>query len=265
VDLERIIKIKNSSEKQQISDWISNKEIELEDISIKSVINAVSAAKSLLNSSLQQCLNLTEEQYQSNFYVQSLESKKNKVDGLIDLYNDAQLYNKYVFTDEVITFDYPTYISTVTLEIDSFNFSLPINFTLKLWDHSGNVTESKIIPFNYSGLYSEYVDLDTTSTLRFPPSVYSSLYFYNVIYSADGFSVGNVMTFTNGAEYEISNDGTLYFKRESIGNTDLLVKYQPSYNGFEIDVNKKIIKAELVAENDFTNIAPGYTKRLVVL
>lgn len=261
-ETEKILSIKSNEEKEKIKEWLTTKKIAISNLTKDELINAVSCGKSILNENLEFCSKLTKFSINS-FQASSIKAKNKKIDEIINKYNNSNSYNKIIFNDEnCIFFDYPTYLETVKLDIEGINFNIPIEIKITIFLLNGQTIEKFIIPFNYNGLYQEFFKAEDTKSL-FKVGNRENIYFYECIYNQNGISFGTEKKYSKENEYDFDDEGKLVFNRKIIGDLGLILKYQPSENAYEIDINDKVVKIKLEFVDDFLGINKGMKKRLV--
>ena len=89
-----------------------------------------------------------------------------------------------------------------------------------------------------------------------------NIYFYSCIFNDKNFKLGNELNLKYNTDYSFENN-KLYFS-ENIKHEEIIVKYLPSFNSYEIHVNKKVRTIELVALNDKNGIDLKIKKSLVI-
>lgn len=256
---------KSPEEKAHILSYLNDKKLFIDDLTIESLINVVSAAKSNLNEELKEIANYKPDFTINQVYSSIINAHNKKINKLVDLYNNSNSYNKINFKDNVITFSNITTINSVKLEVDNFSYDIPIQFELIFYTYDNEIIKKNIIPFNFSGIYSEYIDL---STSEMPTSVFSvsnknNLYFYSCSYSQNKFQLGNEISLEYNKDYSFDKNGKIVFDKEECEHNEILIMYQPNENAFELDIFKKIYKIELIPINDKIEINHMLKKRLV--
>lgn len=260
--LEEFLKFKSEKEKKDILQWLTIKNIKCEEITIENLVNIISCCKNNLNEEIKYCEQLTGLKSKDSLYNTIVKAKNNKLDYLIDLYNDSNTYNKITFKNNSITFSKTTFLKKIKLEIDSFDYSVPINYSISFFTYDGEEVVYNIIPYNYNGLFTEYIGEGVSQSL-FKVANKNTIYFYNCTYNENGFVLGKELSLEKKVAYDFQN-GYIVFDRDKIDDKELFIKYQPNQNSFEFDINKKIIKIDIKAINDKMDIDKNYTKRLVI-
>ena len=254
---------KTDKEKSDIKKWITEKEISCDYINIENIINIISCCKTNLNEEISYCLNLQNTKKNNNLFTSIINSKNKKIDNLIDLYNNSNSYNKIYFNDNKIEFSKTNFIKSVKIEFDNFDYFYPISYKMIVHTYDKTIYEYDILPFNYSGLYSEFFDEEKNES-TFKVSNKNTIYIYNCIYNNDYFQLGTELSLKYNYHYTFKDD-YLILDRELITDKQLVIKYQPGENSFEFDLNKKIVKIELKAIDDKLNIEKKIKKKLVIL
>ena len=253
----------SESEKDKVLNSINTGEVTCEKMNIEALINMVSCVKSSLNTEISYCNMLNKIQYNSNLFSSIINAKNRKIDHLVDLYNNANTFNKVHFRNNEISFDKPTYLKNIKVEMDNFSFEYPILYKMFLYAGESQIMELDIIPYNYNGLYKEYFDKDKKQT-TFKVCNKNTLYVYDCIYSDQGLVLGKELNLKYNKEFGFSTDGHLVLDRQLIESNELLVMYQPNENSFEFDINKKVEKIIIKPINDKKGIDHLIEKRLVM-
>lgn len=261
---EEFLIFKSENEKNKIIDFLTNKKISIDDLTVESIVNSVSAAKNNLNEELKNLLQYKFESYNSNLYSSIIQAKNNQIDNLISLYNGSNYFNKTTFVNDIIEFNSITTIEKVKLEIDNFDYFIPINLSLNFYTYDGEIITKNIVPFDYNGLYNEYFEIKNNTKSLFKVANKNNLYFYTCIYNDKGFSLGSEIKLEKNIEYSFDKDGYLILDSSKIPHAEILVKYQPNENSFELTINKRCSKIELVSDNDKLGIKNKLIKRLVL-
>lgn len=258
---------KSEKEKQDILNYINTKKLYIDDLTLESMTNVISAAKNNLNEELKELMQYKSDFVQSRIYTSIIDAKNEKISKLIDMYNQSNSYNKMQFVNNVIVFPNITSVDDLKLEIDNFNYDIPINFQLVLYSYDGEIITKNIIPFNYSGLYTEYINMNEQSQ---PKSIFSvsnknNIFFYSCIYTNKGFTLGSEIHLIKNKDYSFDNNGNIIFDKEIIQHKEIIIKYQPNENAYELrDIFKRLYKIELIVNNDKMNINEKMKKRLVM-
>lgn len=258
---------KSEEEKKDILSYLNEKKLYINDYTLESMTNVISAAKNNLNEELKEISMYKSDFINNRIYTSIIKARNNKINNLIDMYNQSNSYNKIQFVDNKINFQSITTLDNLKLEIDSFNYDIPVNFQLVLYSYDGEIIQRNIIPFNYSGLYSEYINLKESEV---PQTIFSvsnkdNIYFYSCNYTENNFSLGNEIKLTKNKDYSFDSNGRLIFDKNTVQHSEILVTYQPNENAYEItDLVKKLYKIELIAINDKMNINVKLKKRLVI-
>lgn len=266
--MEEIIKktllSKSDEEKEYISSMLNSRTVFIKDMEIENLIDAVSVSKSYINEYLTYISGIKDNLENNSLYISKIESKKSKIENLIQTFNNSYSKNKITFENNLIEFDYLRIIEKLKLEIDNFDYSIPINFSLRLYCYDGEIAEYNIIPFNFNGIYSEYLDIENNKSI-FKVSNKDSLYFYNCIYTEEGFRLGTEINLEKGKDYVFNEEGKLEIDFDRISYKNLLVKYMPNENAFEFDkINKKVFKIELSVKNDKIKISDKLIKKVIL-
>lgn len=265
-NIEKYLVFKNEKEKKDIIQYLNEKKLFIDDLTMESMINVVSAAKNNLNEELSELANYKSDFFQNRIYASIINAKNQKINNLINMYNQSNSYNKINFKNNIINFNNITTIDNIKLEIDNFNYDIPINFELIFYCYDGEIIKKNIIPFNYSGIYSEYVDLSDPN----PQSIFSvanknNLYFYSCNYSDKGFSLGTEVFLSKNKDYSFDSNGRIIFDKNKMEHKQIIVKYQPNENAYEINhLLKRLYKIELIINNDKMDINENLNKRLVL-
>lgn len=264
--IEQYLVFKSDKEKKDIISFLENKELYIDDLTLESMTNVISAAKNNLNEELKELANYKSDFFKNRIYASIIKAKNEKINNLIDMYNQANSYNKTQFVNNVVTFKNITTVDNLKLEIDDFNYDIPINFQFVLYSYDGEIITKDIIPFNYSGLYSEYINLEETEEPKsvFTVSNKNNLYFYSCVYTSNGFTLGTEIKLEKNKHYSFDNEGHLVFDKNVMEYSEILIKYQPNENAYEINLYKRLYKIELIAINDKIDFNRNLKKRLVM-
>ena len=256
---------KTDEEKTKIRSALTNKQLKLDNLTIEDLINTLSCAKNNLNEELRIVLNYKIDPYNVNIYTSIIEAKNNHIDNLINLYNNSNTYNKIKFKDNIINFSTITTIEKIKLEIEGFDYSIPLEFNLIFYTYDGEIIKKEILPYDYDGLYNEYFVIDEKNQSIFPVANKNNIYIYSCTYNNNRFEIGNELTeLKKNVDYSFDFNGYLIFDKDRIHHKEILVKYQPNKNSFELNINKRCKKIELEVINDKLNIQDKFTKELVL-
>ena len=264
---EEYLIFKSPEEKKDIINFLNNKQLQIKDLTIESLINIISCAKSNLNEELKKLVAYKPDFINNQVYSSIIDAKNNKISKLVDLYNNSNSYNKLLFKDNTINFSNITTIDSVKLEIDNFSYDIPLNFQLVMYAYDGEIIYRNIIPFNFSGIYSEYIDLKNSesSSSLFTVSNKNNIYFYSCVYTKDKFELGRELNLKYNKDYSFDKEGHLIFDKEQTEYDEVVIMYQPNENAFEItNLLKRLYKIELIVDNDKIDINRNFTKRLVL-
>jgi hypothetical protein len=259
-----LINLKSTEEKEKLLDWLGKEQVTLTEGTKEEIADGISCFKNFLNNELKVCENLVDVETNTNYFISLLNAKNQKIDKLVDLYNESNTYNKIKFVDNAITFDKITTIETIRVEIDDFDYLYPIGFTISFTTFDGEIITKDIIPFNYNGLYNEFINLSETVQSTFKVANRKDIYFYSCEYNEKYYSLGSELTLVKGKHYDFSTDGYIVFDTDVLSDNQIIMKYQPNENSFELEINKKIVSVALTPVNDFLSISDTYTKRLVI-
>lgn len=255
---------KSKDEKNKILSWITEKKIECDNMEIENLVDIISCCKTNLNEILTYCMGLQNVEKNNQLFSAMIKGKNKKIDNLIDLYNNANTYNKIYFNNNKILFPKTTFIKSLQIEFENFDFFYPINYKMYIYTYDQMILEYDILPYNYSGLYSEYFDKDKNES-TFKVANKNTIYIYNCLYNEKGFQLGEELKLNYKKQYGFKDDH-LILDRELIPYNDLVVKYQPGEeNSFKFEINKKIAKIELEAINDKLSLDKKIKKKLVIL
>lgn len=266
MDIEQYLVFKSDKEKKDIINYLNTKQLYIDDLTLESMINVVSSAKNNLNEELKELMQYKSDFIKSRIYTSIINAKNEKINKLIDMYNQSNSYNKIQFTNNVINFQNITTVDNLKLEIENFNYDIPMNFQFVMYSYDGEIITKDIIPFNYSGLYSEYIDINLTE----PKSIFSvsnknNIYFYSCTYTEKGFVLGNEIKLEKNKDYDFDGSGKLVFDKNVMQYKEILIKYQPNENAYEItNILKRLYKIELIINNDKMNFNGNFKKRLVM-
>lgn len=258
------LRIKSPEEKLKIEKWLKlEEEIKIEELTKEELINCLSCCKTHLNEELKFCMTLGTTVIKKNLYKNLIKAKKDKITKLVEIYNDSNLFNKIEFKNNVIIFDNPKSLGTINLDIEGFNYNYPVNFKIKFYFADKTYEERKVIPFNFNGLFSEYLNLKETNKTFFKIGSDKHVYFYSLIYNKIDFSLGTELDLKLGTDYTIE-DGFIVIENKGLLEKGLMIKYIPKSNYYQVTLNKKIIKIELIPINDFLSVSDFFKKRLVI-
>lgn len=263
---EQYLIFKSEKEKNDIVNYLNTKELYIDDFTLESMTNVISAAKNNLNEELKELMQYKSDFVKSRIYTSIINAKNEKINKLIDMYNESNSYNKIQFTNNVIDFKSITTVDDLKLEIENFNYDIPMNFQFVMYSYDGEIITKDIIPFNYSGLYSEYIDInsDVLESI-FSVSNKNNIYFYSCSYTEKGFTLGSEIKLEKNKDYAFDKNGKIVFDKESIQHKEFIIKYQPNENAYEIkDIFKRLYKIELIVNNDKMNVNEKFKKKLVM-
>lgn len=256
---------KTDEEKTKIKKALSNKQLKIDKLNIEDLINTLSCAKNNLNEELRKVLNYKIDPYNVNIYTSIIEAKNNHIDNLINLYNNSNTYNKIKFKNNIIDFSSITTIENIKLEIEGFDYSIPLEFNLIFYTYDGEIITKEILPYDYDGLYNEYFLLSEKNKSIFPVANKNNIYIYSCTYTNKKFEIGNELKeLKKNVDYSYDLNGYLILDNERIHHKEIIVKYQPNQNSFEIPLNKRCRKIELEIINDKLNINDKFNKELVL-
>lgn len=262
--MQNFLNFKSEEERQKILNWITSKNITCDSMNIENLVNIISCCKTNLNEEISYCINLPDLNNKlNNLYVSSIKSKNKKLDGLVDLYNSSNTYNKINFVDNIINFYKTTHINKIKIEFENFDFFYPLSYKMNVYTYDQIKLIYDILPYNYYGLYSEYFDSKKDKSI-FKVANKNTFYIYDCVYNNNGFQLGEELSLQLNYHYGFKDD-YLILDRDLIKEKDLIIKYQPAENSFEFAINKKIIKIELEVINDKLNLDKKIKKKLVIL
>ena len=264
ISTEEILLLKNQEEKNKIKQMITTKRIDITYLKIETLLNSISSAKVILNENLNNILNLPQELENKNLYNSVIQAQNRKIDKLIDLYNQANTYNKIKFIDNKIQFDKITQLNKVKLEVSNFNYDYPIRYALKTYSYDGEKDIFNIIPFGFDGIFSEYLELEKESVTTFTVNNKTNIYFYSCHYTNKGFELGVPISLEYDLDYVFDEDGKLIIDVSKVNHKEILIKYQPGLNVFNLKINKKVYAVEIIAFNDKLGIDKKINKKLVI-
>lgn len=256
---------KTEEEKNKIKSSLMEKQFKIDAFNIEELINVISCVKNALNDELQKSLDYKIDPYNLNIYTSVIQAKNNHIDELIKLYNNSNTYNKLRFKDNIINFSSITTIEKIKLEIEGFDYSIPMEFNLIFYTYDGEVIKKEILPYDYDGLYNEYFLLSEKNKSIFPVANKNNIYIYSCNYDDKKFELGNELTeLEKNIDYTYDFNGYLVFDKEKVQHKEILVKYQPNQNSFELAINKRCKKIELEVVNDKLGIQNKLIKELVL-
>lgn len=263
---EQYLVFKSEKEKRDIINYLNTKQLYIDDLTLESMTNLISAAKNNLNEELKELMQYKSDFVKSRIYTSIIDARNDKINKLIDMYNESNSYNKIQFINNIINFKSITTVDDLKLEIENFNYDIPMNFQFIMYSYDGEIITKDIIPFNYSGLYSEYINIksDNLKTI-FSVSNKNNVYFYSCNYTNKGFSLGSEIKLQKNKDYSFDNSGRIVFDKDIIQHKEIIVKYQPNENAYEIkDIFKRLYKIELIVNNDKMNVNEKFKKKLVM-
>lgn len=264
--VEQFLVFKSEKEKNDIVNYLNTKELYIDDFTLESMTNVVSAAKNNLNEELKELVQYKSDFVKSRIYTSIINAKNEKINKLIDMYNESNSYNKIQFVNNVINFKNITTVDDLKLEIENFNYDIPMSFQFVMYSYDGEIITKNIIPFNYSGIYTEYINIKTDE----PQSIFSvsnknNIYFYSCHYTEKGFTLGSEIQLKKNKDYSFDNSGKIVFDKDLIQYKEIMVKYQPNENAYELkDIFKRLYKIELIVNNDKMNVNEKFKKKLVM-
>lgn len=265
-NIEQYLVFKSEDEKKDIITYLNNKTLYINDLTLESITNVISAAKNNLNEELKELVNYESDFFQNRIYTSVINAKNLKINNLIDMYNQSNSYNKINFVNNLVNFKNITTIDNLKLEIENFNYDIPISFQLVLYCYDGEIISKNIIPFNYSGIYTEYINLkENNAESIFSVSNKNNLYFYSCSYTNKGFTLGSEIILEKNKDYSFDKNGKIIFDKNIIQYKEFIIKYQPNENAYEINnLLKRLYKIELIVNNDKMNVNENLKKRLVL-
>ena len=243
--------LKSKEEKELIERQLLNKKLELKNLNLENLIDLISVAKTNLNSEIDDFLKLN-----------IIKAKNKKIDKLVLNYNDGISNNKIDFKNNKILFENIKQINKVKIEIENIETDISLSYLLKVNTFDGENLNYNIIPYNHDGLFSEYFELLKKNKSNFEITNKENIYFYSCIFNDKNFKLGNELNLKYNTDYSFENN-KLYFS-ENIKYDEIIVKYLPSFNSYEVNVNKKVRTIELVALNDKNGIDLKIKKSLVI-
>ncbi|MGL5712404.1 MAG: hypothetical protein ACRCX2_05240 [Paraclostridium sp.] len=253
-------------EKEKIKKWFNEKEIAIEAITIEELSNSISCLKQLLNEEIKFCSNIVKPEVNKNLSSALITAKENKIDKLVDIFNNNNTHNKTQFLENnKITFEKITTIKKASLEIESFDYETPIEINLVFSTNDGEMLSYDVIPYDYNGLYKELVKIEEFSSSKFKVANKDNIYFYTCEFGEDYFVMGKEITLQRKKDFDFDFEGRLVFLGTRLSKQNLVIMYQPNENAYEIDLDKKLTSVELFIGNDFTGFTKNKIKRLVVM
>jgi hypothetical protein len=254
--------LKSKEEKELIEKQLLNKKLELKNLNFENLIDLISIAKTNLNNEIDDLLKLDKKDTLNNLFINIIRAKNKKIDKLVLNYNDGISNNKIDFKNNKILFENIKQINKVKIEIENIETDISLSYLLKINTFDGESLSYNIIPYNHDGLFSEYFELIKKNKSNFEITNKENIYFYSCIFSDKIFKLGNELNLKYNVDYSFENN-KLYFS-ENIKHDEIIVKYLPSFNSYEINVNKKVRTIELVALNDKNGIDLKIKKSLVI-
>lgn len=264
--VEQYLIFKNEKEKNDIINYLNTKKLYIDDFTLESMTNVISAAKNNLNEELKELMQYKSDFVKSRIYTSIIDARNEKINKLIDMYNQSNSYNKIQFINNVIEFGSITTVDDLKLEIENFNYDIPMSFQFVLYSYDGEIIRKNIIPFNYSGLYTEYINIKSGDLQSlFSVSNKNNIYFYSCSYNNKSFTLGTEIKLEKNKDYSFDSSGKIIFDSEAIQHKEIIIKYQPNENAYEIkDIFKRLYKIELIVNNDKMNVNENFKKRLVM-
>lgn len=261
---EEIFLLKSPEEKNNIKHMIQEKTLEMKEFTLESFLNAISVGKILLNDTIKDTLELPKVVTKKNLYNSVIQAKNEKIDYLIDLYNSANTYNRIKFIENKIQFSKITQIHRVKLEIENFNYDIPVRYALKTYSYDGEINTYNIIPFGFNGIYGEYLELDKENSTSFNINNKTNIYFYTCHYDSKKFNIGTEIHLEYDLDYVFDENGKIIIDTNRVKHKELLLKYQPGENVFDVKIDKKLYAIEIIAFNDKLGIDKKTKKSLVI-
>ena len=200
-NIKKYMQLKTKEEKDNIERQLLSRTLSIDEFSLENLIDLISVAKTNLNNEVKDFINIKNENSLNKLYINIIKAKNKKIDDLILNYNDGIFNNKIEFKDDKIIFDYIRQINKIKLEIDNFDYSIPINFIIKINCYDSETLRLNIIPFNFNGLFSEYFDINKNNTSSYEINNKSSIYFYSCTYSNNIFKLGNEIILKEEIDY----------------------------------------------------------------
>lgn len=263
--IEKFLVLIPEKNKEKIKQWLKNKEIQIDSITLNEMVYSISTTKQLLNEEIEFCSKITEPTFGVNLKAALINAKENKIEKLIDTYNSSNTYNKTKFNEKnEINFDKITTIKKMSLEIENFDYEVPISIKAVFTTHDGEIISKNIIPFNFNGLYKELISTNEFSTSKFKVANKDNIYFYTCDYGEGFFIMGKEIKLTLKKDYDFDINGNLVFLGNRLAEQKLIIMYHPNENAYEIDINKKLLKVSLETENDFIGYLKNKIKRMVI-
>ncbi|MGL5716655.1 hypothetical protein [Cetobacterium sp.] len=263
MDIENIIKSKSKEEKEKIAKMLETKVIDFTSLTREDLINCISGAKVNLNDMFSNCSNLKTINF-SNVNEATIFAKSQKIDNMISYYNNSNTFTTYTFKNNLVTFDTLKKIKKLQLNIENFNYELPLEFKIKIYCSDKSVIEEDIVPFNYNGLYNEFFIPTEKIISTFITSNRNNILFYSCLYTNKKFEIGNELDLEKNKDYSFNKEGKILINNKFIKNENLLIKYQPTTEAFEIEINKMVSKIELIISNDLLKVEDQLEKKIEV-
>lgn len=260
--IKEIMNLKTKDEKDEIERQLLTGTLEIDTFSLENLLNLISVAKTNLNSDIEDFLKLEKKDKLNNLYINVIKAKNKKIDELIYKYNDGIIFNKLELKDNKVFFDNITQIKSIKLESDNYKTDFNLSYVIKITTYDGEIINSNIIPYNHNGLFGEYFDLNKNIISSFEITNKDNIYFYSCSFKKNEFKLGNELNLKFDEDYSFENN-KLYFS-EKVKHEEILVRYLPSFTSYEIEVNKKVRKIELIPLNDKKGIDKNIVKRLVI-
>ncbi|MGL6101289.1 MAG: hypothetical protein ACRC0G_16920, partial [Fusobacteriaceae bacterium] len=221
---EFFLRITSSENKAKIKKWINEKYIQIDDITLEDLTNSISCLKQLVNEEIKFCSGVIKPEVSKNLSSALITAKENKIDKLVDIFNNNNTHNKTQFSQEnKITFEKITTIKRASLEIESFDYETPIDIKLVFNTNDGEVLMYDVIPYDYNGLYKELLVFEEFNTTRFKVANKDNLYFYTCEYGEDYFVMGKEIKFQRRKDYDFDFDGKLVFMGNRLEKQNVVV------------------------------------------
>lgn len=263
MDIENIIKSKSKEEKEKINNMLQTKVINFTSLTREDLINCLSVAKVNLNDMFTNCSNVKYINF-SNINETTIFAKSKKIDEMIEYYNNSNTFTSYTFKNNLISFDTLKKIKKLQFNIENFNYELPLEFKIKIYCSDKFIIEKDIVPFNYNGLYNEFFIPEEKQQSLFKIANKNNVIFYTCVYNNKRFEIGNEIDLEKNKDYSFNKDGYLVINNKFIKNENLLIKYQPTVESFEIEINKMVSKVEIIVNNDLLKVSDQLEKKIEV-
>ncbi|MGL5715923.1 MAG: hypothetical protein ACRCX2_23105, partial [Paraclostridium sp.] len=96
---EFFLRLTDNSEKEKIKKWINEKNIQISDITVSELSNSISCLKQLLNEEVKFCSGIVKPEVNKNLSSALVTAKENKIDKLVDIFNNNNTHNKTQFPE----------------------------------------------------------------------------------------------------------------------------------------------------------------------